>query len=180
MTPSGTSDAWRSLAKVPSADLSGIQWIDCPSIEEEAAVIALKLREAQSGLENRPPWSRRTGISPACCRKPSRWGIEIDDSAGLPLGRPPGAFLRLLAACVADGFSLSFSSLLYTVGSRRTGSGIFPGGGTPLDREVLRGPRPAAGLNGLWLRPAIAQMPQSVHCHRSMKLPTGSSVSSNP
>ena len=35
-----------------------------------------------------------------------RWGIEVDDSAGAPLGgTPPGAFARLIAGCAADGFA---------------------------------------------------------------------------
>ena len=34
----------------------------------------------------------------------SRWGIEIDDSAGLPLNRtPPGAFLRLVLDLAESG-----------------------------------------------------------------------------
>ena len=81
-----------------------------------------------------------------------RWGIEIDDSAGLPLAQTaPGSFLRLTAELVAYQFlPLDFLA----VGKHPLAAGgVVPVAFRQLVRDlevaVLRGPRPAAGIEGL-------------------------------
>lgn len=81
-----------------------------------------------------------------------RFGVVIDDSAGQPLAlTPPAVFLRLIAAVAAEALrpvpllavlkhplaALSFAPAEARVRARR------------LDREVLRGLRPGAGIAGL-------------------------------
>src|SRR5262249_59377106 len=84
--------------------LGGIERVDCPTTEEEAGVIALRLRQA---LET--PGLRAALVTPdrLLARRVAgelrRWNIEIDDSAGRPLATtPPAVFLRLAAALIAE------------------------------------------------------------------------------
>lgn len=114
MRPEATAGAWRALKDTLGGDshallqksLQQITRLDCDTQQEEAAAIAVLLRET---LET--PGLRAALVTPdrglarrvaACCR---RWNIEIDDSAGRTLaGSRAGAFLRLCAAAALDGF----------------------------------------------------------------------------
>ncbi|MGE0747655.1 MAG: double-strand break repair protein AddB [Rhodospirillales bacterium] len=134
------------------AALAGVRRIDCPGPQEEAAVIALLMREA---LET--PQRTAALVTPdrALARRVaaelSRWGIAVDDSAGEPLAlSPPGAFLRLAARAVADDWAPV--PLLALLKHPLAAGGLFPGAFRSLvralERDALRGPRPAPGLGG--------------------------------
>src|SRR5262249_11791765 len=86
-------------AAVPATPLPGATWgramrgvrrIDCPGPEEEATVIALILRET---LETEGKTAALVTPDRALARRVAaelrRFGIEIDDSAGLPLAHTP-------------------------------------------------------------------------------------------
>ena len=98
LRPAATTDAWRRLAPQPADTFDGVSRFDCASAQQEAVTIALLLRRK---LET--PGATAALVTPdrELARRVAvelrRWGIEIDDSAGLPLNRtPPGAFLRLV------------------------------------------------------------------------------------
>ena len=118
LRPAATTAAWGELAQgvaqginldidPEKAELAlrGIERIDCPTAEEEAGVIALRLRQA---LES--PGQRAALVTPdrLLARRVAgelrRWNIEIDDSAGRPLAAtPPAVFLRLAASSRGPG-----------------------------------------------------------------------------
>lgn len=107
LLPAAATDSWASL---PAFDVTGLTRIDCASEQEEAALIALKLREV---LE--VPGHTGTLVTPdrnlgrRVAQMLRHWGLGIDDSAGTPLAKTePATFLRLLLeyAEVPDGFNL--------------------------------------------------------------------------
>ncbi|MGB3721313.1 MAG: double-strand break repair protein AddB, partial [Pacificimonas sp.] len=93
--PELTAD-WRDVV-LPEDAAQGLRRIELQSPAEEAMAIALAMREV---LET--PERTATLVTPdrALARRVAaqmrRWGVELDDSAGTPLGlTPPGAMLRL-------------------------------------------------------------------------------------
>jgi ATP-dependent helicase/nuclease subunit B len=154
MRPAATSESWRDLQAVLSRDAAeGVARVDCPSPAEESQVIALALRHA---LET--PGRTAALVTPdrSLARRVAaelgRWQIEIDDSAGVPLGStPPGAFLRLVAEMVEESFSPVplLAALKHPLASGGIATAAFRARARDLERAVLRGPRPAAGLAGL-------------------------------
>ncbi len=161
LRPASTTDLWRDA--IASADrerlalaLRGVTRVDCPGPQEEAGVIALMLREA---LET--PGKRAALVTPdrqlarRVAAELARWDIRIDDSAGRKLEQtPPGAFLRLTAAMLAE--QLAPVPLLAALKHPLAAGGRDPAAFRRLVRrlesKVLRGPRPAPGYEGLLRR----------------------------
>ncbi|HSO41660.1 MAG TPA: double-strand break repair protein AddB, partial [Rhodospirillales bacterium] len=80
------------------------------------------------------------------------WGVAVDDSAGVPLAKtPPGTFLRHTARMLVD--ALAPVTLLAALKHPLAACGLTPAAFRwrvrRLERRVLRGPRPAPGLEGL-------------------------------
>ncbi len=107
LLPATATDTW---AKLPALNADGITRVTCASEQEEATLIAYKLREV---LEQ--PGRTGTLITPdrnlgrRVAQMLRRWGLGIDDSAGTPLAKTESAtFLRLLLAYaeVPDGHNL--------------------------------------------------------------------------
>ncbi|MBM3554067.1 MAG: double-strand break repair protein AddB, partial [Alphaproteobacteria bacterium] len=103
LRPAAATEAWRERAPDPDG-YAGLSRLDAPTPREEAAAIALLMREA---LET--PGKRAALITPdrGLARRVAaellRWDIAIDDSAGTPLGQtPPGIFFRLIAAAAVE------------------------------------------------------------------------------
>ena len=99
--------AFTDGAPVPATAFADIRVLEAASPAGEAQAIALALREA---LET--PGRTAALVTPdralaARVRAHlARWDIDVDDSAGTPLGQtPPGIFLRLLAEAAASGFA---------------------------------------------------------------------------
>ncbi|MDO7842772.1 double-strand break repair protein AddB [Sphingomonas immobilis] len=151
LAPADFTGRWTDL---PAAErrLSGIAAAELATPAEEAQAIALALREA---LET--PGRTAALVTPdrALARRVAahcgRWNIAIDDSAGRPLSiLPSGTLLTALAEAAAQRFApLPLLTLLKhpLVRSGET-RGAWLEGVRKLDR-VLRGPRPAAGLDGI-------------------------------
>lgn len=81
---------------------------------EEAQAIALAMREV---LETQGRTAALVTPDRALAGRVAahlgRWGVEVDDSAGVPLGgTPPGAFARLIAGCAAGFAPASLLALL--------------------------------------------------------------------
>jgi ATP-dependent helicase/nuclease subunit B len=153
LRPSQSTERWRAMQPLPRGALDGLQRIDCPGPREEALVIALLLRQA---LETQGDTAALVTPDRALARRVAaelrRWGIEIDDSAGLPLNRtPPGVFLRLVLAAAAESFAPV--PLLALLKHPLAACGLSPEDCRALARRLemkaLRGPRPAPGLHGL-------------------------------
>jgi ATP-dependent helicase/nuclease subunit B len=160
MRPAATAEAWQNL-ELPAAALAGLEIAECDGHAEEALLVALKLRAV---LEQ--PGRRAALVTPdrqlarRVAAELARWQIEVDDSGGVPLDQtPPGSFILLTAhAFLGDGGPVPLLSALKHPLAR---GGLAPGGlrrlARLLDRRVLRGARPAAGI-----RPLIEALPDDV------------------
>jgi ATP-dependent helicase/nuclease subunit B len=135
------------------AALAGLSRLEAADAQQEAAAIALLLREAMQ-----TPGKRAALITPdrdlarRVAAELARHGITADDSAGAPLAdAPAAAFLRLMALMVADGFAPAplLAVLKHPLCSAGMERGAWLDAVRALERKCLRGPRPAAGLDAL-------------------------------
>ncbi|WP_242146292.1 double-strand break repair protein AddB [Sphingomonas sp. BAUL-RG-20F-R05-02] len=151
LAPADFTGKWTDL---PAAErrLTGIAAAELATPAEEAQAIALALREALETPERTaalvtPDRALARRVAAHC----GRWGIEIDDSAGRPLSiLPSGTLLLALADAAAQRFApLALLTLLkHPLVCAGEGRRPWLDGARKLDR-VLRGPRPAAGLDGI-------------------------------
>lgn len=157
LLPASALDQWRNPAP---PDTTGLLRLEAADQQEEAAAVALVLRET---LETQG--ARAALVTPdralagRVAAELLRWGIVADDSAGEALGdAPPAVFLRLLAAALADG--LGPVALLGLLKHPLAAAGLSPAAcraaARGLERACLRGPRPPDGLTGLRLAAAEA------------------------
>jgi ATP-dependent helicase/nuclease subunit B len=151
MAPAQFTEKWQGL-KPAERRLTGVSGLELADPAQEAQAIALALREA---LEE--PGRTAALITPdrALARRVSahlgRWEIEADDSAGRPLSQtPPGTLLVAAACAAAERFApVPLLALLkHPLVMAKTDRLGWLDGARLLDR-ALRGPRPAAGLDGL-------------------------------
>lgn len=133
--------------------LAGISRIDCPTPKEEAAVIALAIRET---LETRGKTvalvTPDRGLARRVTAELARWRIETDDSAGLPLAQtPPAIFLRLTARMISERLAPVplLAALKHPLCCCGMAPAAFRAGVRQLEIEALRGPRPDPGIDGL-------------------------------
>ncbi|QQG36273.1 MAG: double-strand break repair protein AddB [Micavibrio aeruginosavorus] len=138
-------------------DLQQKLWsITCATPEEEARLIALMLRQTletagKTAALITPDRNLARRVTMAC----RRWGIEVDDSAGIPLSDTPvGSYILLIIqACSRH---LAPAALLPLLQHEFCGLGFSkPQRDNILhnfDHYLLRGARPAAGIEGLKAR----------------------------
>ena len=109
MRPAIVSDVWRNIYNkfnLPNA-INGIETITLKTQQEEALAIALKMRETLNYPEKT---AALVTYDRALARRVSnelkRFGIIVDDSAGIPFSLcPSGVFLRLIAEASLDLYS---------------------------------------------------------------------------
>jgi len=115
MRPAETSEAWQNITlDVPQA-LQGITRVDAADGQEEAAVIALMLREVlETPAKTAALITHDRSLAKRVAALMRRFDVGIDDSAGTPLAQTPTAsFLRLLLEATIDGLEpVSLLSLL--------------------------------------------------------------------
>jgi len=164
LRPAATSDAWLRLPPQAADTFEGVSRFDCASAQQEAVTIALLLRRK---LET--PGATATFVTPdrELARRVAvelrRWGIEIDDSAGLPLNRtPPGAFLRLVLELAASRLAPVplLAALKHPLAAGGLDPAVFRRLARRLEKEIL-GPRPAPGFAGL--RAALRDQDTGLH-----------------
>lgn len=153
LRPAAATDSWRGLKPFEEEATRKVYRVDCPGPREEAAAIALMLREM---LEE--PGRTAALVTPDrdLARRVAvelrRWKIEIDDSAGQKLAdTPPAVFMRLVARMLAEGAApvpllACFKHPLCAGGLDRSRFRALTRG---LEIAVLRGPRPAPGFAGI-------------------------------
>jgi ATP-dependent helicase/nuclease subunit B len=150
MRPAATAEAWQDLPPPADAAFAGLAVTACESHGQEALLVALQLREA---LET--PGRTAALVTPdrqlarRVAAELARFGIEVDDSAGVPIDQtPPGSLFLLTAhALLGEGGPVPLLAALKHPLAR----GGLPAGGLRrlarrLEREVLRGPRRGRGL----------------------------------
>jgi ATP-dependent helicase/nuclease subunit B len=152
MRPAPTTDCWRRLPPEPPDTLTGLSRYDCANAREEALTAALLLRrklDTQGATAALVTPDRELARQVAA--ELARWGIAIDDSAGLPLNRtPPGVFLRLVLDLAAS--ELAPVPLLAALKHPLAAASLAPAALRELTRrleQAIRGPRPAPGFAGL-------------------------------
>lgn len=151
MAPAEATGKWREMPP-RERRVSGVRFLEVATPGDEAQAIALALRRALDTPEKTAALVTpdRT-LARRVIAHLQRWGIAIDDSAGLPLSKTPaGSFLALLAGAAADEFSpVSLLALLkhplVKAGDDRL---QWLDEVRRLDK-ALRGPRPATGLAGI-------------------------------
>jgi len=153
LQPAATTGRWRDSGGIGPESIEGLVRVDCAHTQEEAQVIALVLREA---LETEGRTAALVTPDRELARRVAaelaRFSITIDDSAGRPLAAsPPAVFLRLIAETLATGTPPA--PLLALLKHPLAATGLAPAECRRLARlleiEALRGPRPAAGFEGL-------------------------------
>ncbi len=163
MRPAETTGAWRTADLSIKGAMADVTRIDCPAPREEAAVIALAMREALEA-----PGKTCALVTPdrALARRVTaelrRFGVEADDSAGRALAdTPPGVFLRLAAVAAAERFApVPLLALLkHPIAQGGAEAGSLRARVRLLERRLLRGPRPAPGFDGLAAAVGAAELP---------------------
>ena len=158
LRPAAATAGWLELSSaLPEAEaldaFKDIARIDCPGPGEEATVVALILRQAlETEGQTAALITPDRGLARRVAAELRRWEVEVDDSAGQPLGStPPGTFLRLLAkALAAELAPVPLLELLkHPLAACGRAPGTFRQVVRALERRILRGPRPPAGLAGL-------------------------------
>ena len=155
MRPAETITAWRALPPPAPDALRDLHRIDCASPQEEAGVIAIVMRRA---LETPGRTAALVTADRALARRVAaelrRWRIDVDDSAGEPLGEtPPGAFLRLTARMFAEGAAPVplLAALKHPLAAGGEAPAAWRRSVRAMEKAILRGPRPAPGFRGLRL-----------------------------
>jgi ATP-dependent helicase/nuclease subunit B len=152
LRPSDTTDAWREVKLLPAA-VENLSILSFATQQKEAEAIAVMLRET---LEKPEATACLITTDRKLAQRVSslmlRWGAEVNDSAGQPLAELPVlSFLRLLALAAERRFSpvalLSF--LKHPLASGGMNTGAFRSKVRALEKSVLRGVTPAAGLHGI-------------------------------
>ncbi len=107
MRPANTTDSWRRGLELPEAAFDGLTRIDCPGDAEEAGVIALLLRETvESPGQTAALVTTDRTLARRVRAEMRRWGIDLDDGAGVSLAQTPtGAFLGLLTDAAKQKFT---------------------------------------------------------------------------
>lgn len=158
MLPASVTELWAGLESRLSADdteaaFAGISLIEAADEREEALAIAVALRETLEDPDKQAALiTPDRGLAERVAVELRRWDIEVDDSAGLPLGRAPaGALLKLiLDAAIAETAPASVVALLaHPLCRLGLTSEIAAQGASALEIGAWRGEAIAKGLAGL-------------------------------
>jgi ATP-dependent helicase/nuclease subunit B len=156
LRPAPTTDAWRALAESGTEEIAagveGLSLIEAAHAAEEAASIALILREVlETPKRTAALVTPDRDLARRVAAELGRWNIAIDDSAGRPLAHTPvGAFLCLLAEAADADFGVI--PLLALLKHPFAALGSEPSQFRYHVRELdlaLRGPSPDKGLDGI-------------------------------
>jgi ATP-dependent helicase/nuclease subunit B len=170
MRPAGTSEGWSGLKgrkavhkrpKLEEEDeaalgveaLSGMDLVTCASQQDEASVIALKMREAleQPGRTA----TLVTGDRSLARRVSARlryWRIDVEDGAGASLSETPvGVFMLATAGMAAEQWApvATLAALKHPLSALSGTHEDFSAKLTALEDLVFHGARPGAGAAGV-------------------------------
>ncbi|MCD6034969.1 MAG: addB [Rickettsiales bacterium] len=153
LRPASTSDRWHEAAPWDATAIDGLHRIDAASEEEEAATIAMILRDVlevpdKTAMLVTPDRVLATRVQ----QHLARWNTTCDDSAGMPLiTTSPGRFLVLVAEMLASNiapvpFLSVFKHPLSLAGLPATQSQDYA---REIERIALRGTYLEPGFNGI-------------------------------
>lgn len=174
MRPAGTSDGWAGLKarkkgvmrpankngmpesdprEIDSIALSGMDLITCSSQQEEASVIALKMRETLEIPGRTASFvTEDRSLARRVAARLRYWKIECEDSAGKSLAETQsGIYLLATAAMAADEWApvSMLEALKHPLAALGDKPQDFAEKLFRLEDVTLHGPRPAPGAQGL-------------------------------
>ena len=153
LLPAEATEAWNTLALDMDGALDGLDIVRCANPREEAEVAALRMRfELETQGRTVALVTRDRALARRVAAELARWDIAVDDSAGTPFAvTPAGAFLRLILRAAASGMApVPLLGLLKHPLARFGREAVAARAAVRrLERLVLRGPRPAPGIEGL-------------------------------
>lgn len=149
--PAATTERWRERGRDFDAEaataLAGVSVIEAADPREEALSLAVALRET---METQGATAALVTPDRALARRVAaelrRWQIEVDDSAGTALAESDAGRLARLAVTVA---AEEFAPVPVIALLRHPLAGFAARATDALEIAALRGPRPAAGADGL-------------------------------
>jgi ATP-dependent helicase/nuclease subunit B len=153
MRPNATTYMWNNLS-IAENELQNIELTTAASLQEEATIIALRLKETlQTPGKTAALITNQRDLAKRVSGILNRWDVTIDDSAGYELANTPQAiFLRLLAQMAADK-AKSPLSLLKLFKHPFSSCGTLPiefrNNVRKLELSALRGIRPNNGIKGI-------------------------------
>jgi len=163
LRPADTTDRWALITPEERLAMSrrgceGLTIIEAADEREEAFAIAIALRETLVHPDRTAALvTPDRALAARVTAELARWGLSVEDSAGLPLSdTPAGRLARLTAEAAADDLSpvrllsLLAHPLVHLGFPRAT---VEHAAGA-LEIGVLRGPAPAPGIEGM--RAALA------------------------
>jgi ATP-dependent helicase/nuclease subunit B len=163
LRPADTTDRWSLIAPEDRAALShsgceGLAIIEAMDEREEALAIAIALRETIAHPHKTAALvTPDRALAARVTAELARWGLSVEDSAGIPLSdTPAGRLARLAAEAAAD--DLRPVRLLALLAHPLVRLGLpretVEHAASVLEIGVLRGPAPALGVEGM--RAALA------------------------
>lgn len=160
MLPEQKTAQWRQVADDAETNLTdalnGLTWVEAATPQEEALCIALMLREvAESSEITAALVTPDRNLARRVQSELARWGMVVDDSAGLPLNNtPPGLFARHAAEIMINGFNPIPLLALLKHPLTRLGLPVreVRAAARALERHALRGPRPGTTVAALQTR----------------------------
>ncbi|HEV2564622.1 MAG TPA: double-strand break repair protein AddB [Microvirga sp.] len=163
LRPADTTDRWSLIAPEERIALSasgceGLTIIEAGDEREEALAIAITLRETIAHPHRTAALvTPDRALAARVAAELGRWGLSVEDSAGIPLSdTPAGRLARLAAEAAADDLrpvrllALLAHPMVRLGLSRET----VEHAASVLEIGVLRGPAPALGIEGM--RAALA------------------------
>ncbi len=149
LRPAATTDRWRHAALDVEAALRGVTLIEAADENEEARAIAVALREVLEGAGTAALVTPDRELARRVREELTRWGIDIEESSGEPLGQTPaGALARLVLDCaLKDLAPVEILALLHHPDLRLgRGRGEVIRAARHLELAVLRGVLPPRAL----------------------------------
>ncbi len=172
LRPAETTHLWADAPeRLPAADiaaaLAGVAVVEAADDREEAAAIAVVLRETlERPDETAALVTPDRALAVRVAAELRRWNIRVDDSAGQPFDRSPAGMLARLAAELAAREAAP-AHVIALLAHPLCRLGLTPDlrerGRVALEIGVLRGPAPAPGLEALAASLAIRSSGRDRH-----------------
>ena len=154
LVPAENSDIWQNTKSASNLaeNLSHVSLYECNTPQEEATLISLIMRESLEDKEKitalvTPDRDLARRTAQAC----QRWNILLDDSAGTRLSQTTaGSYISsIVETCLQNLSPVSLLSFLKHKLNSGAGFEDFRSTVRKLDKQVLRGIKPAAGAEGI-------------------------------
>lgn len=159
--PQPSGDISRRLAQPNS--LTGIAVIEADNAREEALAIAIALREALHEQKSAALVTPDRALARRVCAELTRWEIDIDDSAGLPLADSEAGRLARLVVMAAESEAAP-STLLALLHHPFLRASFEIENIELFELSCLRGARPSGGFSAL---PGVIEEAQPQEYHAS-------------